>query len=292
MTDPAWTHRYRRARDASYHRWLRLVEGHETLVMVLGAVAFALATAAAAQVKLYTPLSPVPYTGQVFTVLLAGAVLGAAWGAASQGLYLGMGLVGVPVYAGGASGASVLVGSTGGYLLGFVAAAALVGAVVRRPRRAAARGLLVAAPLGLASLGLLAILDLAFLAERPHYLATLGRVDYARTDALAALVLLLGFFLAVAGLAAWVLGRPVPRERVETFLAMVVAILVVYALGALVFWATTASILGPGRPGFAEVVELAVLPFVPADLVKAALAAGAAAALLPPQAQRTLRGAA
>ena len=90
-----------------------------TVVMVIG---FALLTASAAQVRIPLPFTPVPITGQTFAVLLAGAALGSRAGAASQGLYVLLGLV-FPVYAGGASGFDHAVGATGGFLLGFVLAA-------------------------------------------------------------------------------------------------------------------------------------------------------------------------
>jgi biotin transport system substrate-specific component len=94
-----------------------------TLVLVGG---FALLTALAAQIRIPLPFTPVPITGQTFAVLLAGAALGAGAGAASQALYVALGLI-FPVYAGGASGWEHAAGSTGGFLVGFVAAAWIVG---------------------------------------------------------------------------------------------------------------------------------------------------------------------
>jgi biotin transport system substrate-specific component len=69
----------------------------------------------------------VPVTGQTFAVLLTGAALGANRGAAGQLLYVGLGLVGLPFYADGASGVSVVFGATGGYLLAFPIAAWVCG---------------------------------------------------------------------------------------------------------------------------------------------------------------------
>lgn len=99
-----------------------------TLTLV---VSFALLTALAAQVRIPLPFTPVPITGQTFAVLLSGAVLGRAAGAASQSVYLAMGLV-FPFYAGGASGWSYATGATGGFLVGFIAAAWVVGALAER----------------------------------------------------------------------------------------------------------------------------------------------------------------
>jgi biotin transport system substrate-specific component len=76
---------------------------------------------------------PVPFTLQVFCVLLAGLVLGARLGALSMLVYVAVGLI-APVYAGGASGVGALFGPTGGYIWGFVAAAALVGSIAQRSR--------------------------------------------------------------------------------------------------------------------------------------------------------------
>lgn len=88
--------------------------------------------ALAAQVRLPLPFSPVPVTGQTFAVLLVGAALGARLGGASAGLYVLEGLIGLPVYAGGDAGLATLAGPTGGYLVGFVVAAAVVGALAQR----------------------------------------------------------------------------------------------------------------------------------------------------------------
>ncbi len=91
--------------------------------LVLVAAGAAL-TALAAQVTI--PWWPVPFTLQTFAVLLVGASIGPVRGAISMALYLVLGLVGLPVFAGGASG-GVFALPTGGYIVGFVLAAALVG---------------------------------------------------------------------------------------------------------------------------------------------------------------------
>jgi biotin transport system substrate-specific component len=95
-------------------------------------VAGAALTALAAQVSLPVPGSPVPVTGQTFAVLLTAAALGPLRGLASQGLYLALGLVGLPVFAGAAHGPHVVFGASGGYLVGFLVAAAIVGGAARR----------------------------------------------------------------------------------------------------------------------------------------------------------------
>lgn len=107
--------------------------GRETLAWPLKlAMAFTMAAFTGLCAQLVIPLTPVPITGQVFGVLLAGLLLGGRFGAISQLLYIGVGCVGVPWFAGGRMGPGVLTGVTGGYLLGFVAAAYLVGALTQR----------------------------------------------------------------------------------------------------------------------------------------------------------------
>lgn len=104
--------------------------GDETTKNVARAVVFAAATSATAPVSLTHPLVPnVPITLQTLWVFLAGIVLGPLWAGVSFVLYLLSGLIGLPVFAGGSSGVGVLVGPTGGFLVGFPLAAVAVGFV-------------------------------------------------------------------------------------------------------------------------------------------------------------------
>jgi len=73
------------------------------------------------------PLPPVPITLQTVFLGLAGTLLGGRLGALSQTVYLLLGIIGLPVFAGGKAGLGVLFGPTGGYLIGFVAAAFVIG---------------------------------------------------------------------------------------------------------------------------------------------------------------------
>ncbi|MEA2066639.1 MAG: biotin transporter BioY, partial [Thermotogota bacterium] len=66
-------------------------------------------------------------TGQVLGVLLSGVVCGGAFGSISQIIYLGLGIVGVPWFAGGASGNIFLLSGSGGYIIGFVFAPLVIG---------------------------------------------------------------------------------------------------------------------------------------------------------------------
>jgi biotin transport system substrate-specific component len=92
------------------------------VVLVLAGV---LLTALAAQVQI--PALPVPFTLQTLAVLVIGATYGSSRGAITMGAYAIVGVLGFPVFAGGASGAAVIFGATGGFLLGFIFAAALIG---------------------------------------------------------------------------------------------------------------------------------------------------------------------
>lgn len=100
---------------------------HAALADWLLVVGGSLLVALLAQVRIPLPFTPVPLTGQTFAVLLVGALLGARRGAWSLALYLLQGALGAPVFAGGKAGLVHLFGPTGGYLLGFLAAAWLVG---------------------------------------------------------------------------------------------------------------------------------------------------------------------
>src|ERR687891_138104 len=102
----------------------------------VGAVLFVTAlTAAAAQISIPLPFTPVPFTLQPMVVLLGGAVLGSRLGMASQVLYLLAGIAGLPVFAASAvlpQGALRLLGPTGGYLLSYPLAAFITGALAER----------------------------------------------------------------------------------------------------------------------------------------------------------------
>ena len=98
--------------------------GVMSIILVVAAAAL---TALAAQWRIQLPFTPVPITGQTFAVLLTGAALGWKLGAAGQLLYLVVGALGAPVFTDSSGGIEVIRGATGGYLIGFVFAAGLVG---------------------------------------------------------------------------------------------------------------------------------------------------------------------
>lgn len=102
-----------------------------TMLAIAMVASFALATVAAAHMRIYLPFSPVPITLQTLVVLLAGMTLGATRGGLSQAGYIALGIAGAPAFAGGLS---ALAGSTGGYLVGFVLAAVAVGLIYEKHR--------------------------------------------------------------------------------------------------------------------------------------------------------------
>lgn len=103
--------------------------GARTCALVVGAAAL---TAIAAQVSVNLPFTPVPVSGETFAVLLVGTALGSRLGTASQALYVLTGLVGLPVYTDATGGWHAATGANGGYLVGFIVAAAVLGALAER----------------------------------------------------------------------------------------------------------------------------------------------------------------
>ena len=89
---------------------------------------FGAATEAGAYILIPLPL--VPITLQTLFLNLAGALLGGRLGALSQVVYVLLGIIGLPVFAGGKAGMGVLLGPTGGYLIGFIVAAYVVGKLI------------------------------------------------------------------------------------------------------------------------------------------------------------------
>lgn len=83
--------------------------------------------ALSARISIVIPGNPVPFTGQTFGVLLSAGALGFRRGLAASLLYVLIGVVGLPVFAEGKHGLAILLGPSGGYLVGFVLASAIVG---------------------------------------------------------------------------------------------------------------------------------------------------------------------
>lgn len=119
-----------------------------------------------------TPITPVPITLQVLAIYLTATLLGPIYGALASAIYLILGAMGLPVYAGATSGVSVLLGPTGGYLFSYPIAGLLGGMIARRRSEsrkgdivkisiAAAVALIVIYAMGVAWLGVYLRIDLS-----------------------------------------------------------------------------------------------------------------------------------
>lgn len=127
---------------------------------------FGALTAAGAYMAI--PLPPVPMTLQTLFLNIAAGLLGGPLGALSQIIYLILGFIGLPVFAGGKAGLGVFLGPTGGYLIGFVIAAYVIGRMVTLKKKpgfpwialSMALGLIIIYFFGLAQLSIVADLSL------------------------------------------------------------------------------------------------------------------------------------
>ena len=93
---------------------------------IMYSLLFAGITGACAKLRFYLPFTPVPVTGQVFAVLVCGAILGKEYGALSQIFYISFGLMGIPWFVVGP------IGPTGGYLVGFILAPYIIGSIIEK----------------------------------------------------------------------------------------------------------------------------------------------------------------
>jgi biotin transport system substrate-specific component len=93
---------------------------------------FAALTSICAVIAIPLPFSPVPVSLGTLAAFLAGGILGAKFGAVSQIVYILLGTAGLPVFAGFRAGVGVLAGPTGGYIVGYIAIACVVGLLCGR----------------------------------------------------------------------------------------------------------------------------------------------------------------
>ena len=188
---------------------IRLADGIGVRVRHLALIlAGTILIALAAQVRFYLPNDPIPVTGQTFAVLLAGGALGFRRGIASTGLYLLLGLVGLPVFAGGRNGIDVVLGVSGGYIVGFILAAAIVGRLAELGWDRNLLGSVGAMVLGSAVVYLVGVPWLAVSAGQP--------IDWALANGLQPFLLGDALKIALAAVAFpaawWVVGRR-PGDR-------------------------------------------------------------------------------
>ena len=157
---------------------------------VMLAFGFACLTGLLAQVRFYLPFTPVPVTGQVFAVLLAGVILGKLYGGLSQGLYAGIGAAGLPWFSGMTGGIDILSGVTGGYVVGFIAAALVIGWFTDRYVRSRSYiGLFTIMLLGIALIYLFGVVQLSLvLGVNAQKAFELGALPFIGVDVYKALI--------------------------------------------------------------------------------------------------------
>lgn len=154
---------------------------------VLGVVGFAAALAAASQVAIPLPGTPVPITLQPMVVVLAGMMLGPTLGVASMVLYLAVGATGLPVFAPvGPPGIARFVGPTGGYLIAYPFAAYTAGFLA--PRFPSLMGRWLAAVLGMAVIFVGGLSQLTILTGSIGSAIALGMTPFAVLDLVKAFV--------------------------------------------------------------------------------------------------------
>ncbi|MCL0090986.1 biotin transporter BioY [Dehalococcoidia bacterium] len=142
----------------------RAATGISTRGMVFAAI-FAALTAVGAFIAI--PIGPVPISLQSLFVHLAGALLGSRLGALSQFIYVLVGVMGLPVFAGGASGLGVLLGPRGGYLIGFVAGAYITGKLIEMREKPGFLWIAMSCVAGLVVIYIVGMLQLSIVADLP-----------------------------------------------------------------------------------------------------------------------------
>ena len=291
--EPGFANDYRAKRRAAYARWQQWIQGHETLAKFSMALVFAGIMGALAQVSIRTDLSPVPFTMQVFGASLMGGMLGRKWGTISALLYVALGIIGLPMFAGQAAawdgfhpfgGFFVFATALSSwYIVGFVAQAFIVGHVTDS-RRGHRSGMLVAfAPIAIMGLLSFVILDAYFLRDYRDIYPTSAFPNAWF------LLLTLGLIVIVAGVAWVALTRKARQERIELFFANIAGLLALYAIGALGFlilW----HVLGNGPLPVSVWLAYTVLPFIPVDLAKILLAVGVLTLVRPTQGELAEHG--
>src|SRR5690348_6706192 len=176
------------------------IAARDNRLTLLGVVGFAVILAAASQIAIPLPFTPVPITLQPLVVVLAGLMLGPAAGAASMVLYLAAGAVGLPVFAPvGAPGIARFFGPTGGYLIAYPAAAFVAGALARRAPSLLGRWL--AATAGVVVILVGGVAQLAVVSQSLSRAIAIGLTPFALLDVVKAFI------------AALIAGRRLPSSR-------------------------------------------------------------------------------
>jgi len=131
------------------------------------------------------PVQPVPITLQTMFTSLAGVMLGGYTAALSQVVYVLLGLIGLPVFAGGKAGLGTLFGPSGGYLIGFIAGAYIIGKIAEQKEKPGLAWIGLALVVGNAVMYVLGITQLTIVAHLPWMQALmLGFVPFLAGDVL------------------------------------------------------------------------------------------------------------
>ena len=154
------------------------------------------------------PGNPVPYTLQNFGVLVVGGALGLRRGGAAALLYVLLGVVGLPFFAEGKGGLQIIWGATGGYLIGFVLAAAVVGRLAELGWDRRIGGAIGATALGTATIYVIGVPWLAFVTGN----SLLWAIEFGLLPFLVIDIVKLLAAAAVFPAAWWVVGRR-PSDR-------------------------------------------------------------------------------
>lgn len=144
---------------------------------------FGAATAVGAYIIIPFPL--VPITLQTLFVNLSGALLGGLLGALSQVVYVLLGIIGLPVFAGGKAGMGILIGPTGGYLMGFIAAAYVIGKLIEVKEKPGLIWIIFSMVAGLIVIYTLGVIQLSLIAKLSFKKAvSVGVLPFLMGDAL------------------------------------------------------------------------------------------------------------
>ncbi|WP_458455842.1 biotin transporter BioY [Methanobrevibacter sp.] len=112
------------------------IQDASTATKILMSFMMACFTGIMAQIIIPLPWTPVPITAQTFAVLCSGLLLGKKYGCLSQVLYIVLGVAFIPWFGGMTGGLDILLGSTGGFLIGFVIASYFIGAITEKYAKA------------------------------------------------------------------------------------------------------------------------------------------------------------
>jgi biotin transport system substrate-specific component len=237
------------------------------LKLMVFAALFASLTGAVAWFNIPLPFTPVPITLQTLMVLLSGAMLGSYYGGLAMIIYLLLGAIGLPVFAGGSSGIGVLLGPTGGYLLSYPIAAFVVGKMIERKKLnsflkyfsfiAVLSFILVVfldAVLKLGVMKLWSSAEKAYVPMTSMLTSTQGTILVIISFVILALLLFLIYY-----------SKKSKKFSLDTVLAMFAGTLIIYIMGA------AQGMLVTGL-GLSAVFVGWVLPFIVGDTIKLLLA--------------------